>query len=104
MLKTLHSVKHIVNEEECGSVGNARIWWVDLAAAIAVKAPSMVQESLSVLKEYKGDIWYGLTTERIESKLKLECTLGRVDFNTRLPYIFTCPSYFNSDCVLILIV
>lgn len=104
VLKTIHSVKHILSEEECRSVGNGRFWWVDLATVIVVKAPSMVQETLNVLKEYKGDIWYGLTTERIKSKLKLKCTLGKGNFNTKLPYIFTCSSDFNSDCVLTFIV
>ena len=59
VLKTLHSVKCILNEEECRSVGKASFWWRDeLAVVIIVKPPGAVQESLGVLEEYKGDWWY----------------------------------------------
>ena len=66
VLKTLHAVKHILNEEECRSVGKAGIWWDDeLSVVIALK----VQETLSVLEEYKGYWWYGSTAKGIKRKL-----------------------------------
>ena len=70
VLKTLHSVKHILNEEECRSVGKARGWWWDeLAIAIATKPPDAVQESLGVFKEYNRASWYGRVANGIKSKL-----------------------------------
>ena len=77
VLKTLHSIKHILNEEECRSVGKAGIWWDKLAVVIAVKPPGAVQETLSVLEEYKGDWWYGRTAKGIRSKLCLDISLCR---------------------------
>ena len=78
MLKTLHSVKHILNEEECRSVGKARDYWPDeLAIVIAVKPPGAVQESRGVLEEYKGDRWYDITAGGIKSKLCLGISLCR---------------------------
>ena len=70
VLKTLHSVKSILNEEECRSVGEAGRWWDDeLAVVIAVKPPRVVQESLGVLEEYKGQWWCRIAAKRIKSKL-----------------------------------
>ena len=70
MLKTLHSVKHILNEEECRFVGKAGVWWDDeLVIVIATKPPGAVQESLGVLEEYKEDWWYDRTAGKIKSKL-----------------------------------
>ena len=70
VLKTLHTVKCILNEEECRSVGKASYWWRDeLAVVIIVKPPGAVQESLGVLEEYKGDWWYDITAEGIKRKL-----------------------------------
>ena len=63
VLKTLHSVKHILNEEECRSVGKTRDWWYELAVVIAMKPPGAVQETLGVLEEYKGKYWYYITAE-----------------------------------------
>ena len=78
MLRTLHSVKHVLNEEECRSVGKARNWWNDeLAVVIAVKPPGAVQESLGVLKQYKGRRWYDITAKGIKSKLRLGISLCR---------------------------
>ena len=77
VLKTLHSVKHILNEEECRSVGKAGDWWNDLAVVIAVKPPGTVQETLGVLEEYKGDWWYDITAKGIKSKLCLGISLCR---------------------------
>ena len=78
VLKTLHTVKHILNEEECKSVGKARDWWPDeLAIVIAVKPSGAVQESLGVLEEYKGDWWYDRAAEEIKSKLCLGVSLCR---------------------------
>ena len=78
VLKTLHSVKHILNEEECRSVGKARDWWDDeLAVVIAVKPPGAVQETLGVLEEYKRMYCYDRAAERIKSKLCLGFSLCR---------------------------
>ena len=78
MLKTLHTVKHILNEEECRSVGKAGVWWNDeLAVVIATKPAGAVQETLGVLEEYKEDWWYNITAERIQSKLFLDISLCR---------------------------
>ena len=67
VLKTLHSVKHILNEEDYRSVGKARGWRDELAVVIVVKGA--VQETLGVLEEYKEDWWYDTTAARIKSKL-----------------------------------
>ena len=75
MLKTLHSVKHILNEEECTSVGKAGFWWDELPVVIVVKGA--VQETLGVLEEYKRDWWYDITAKRIKSKLCLGISLCR---------------------------
>ena len=49
VLESLHLDKHILNEEECRSVGKAGVWWNDeLAVVIAVKPPGVVQETLCV--------------------------------------------------------
>ena len=78
VLKTLHSVKHILNEEECRSVGKTRGWWGDeLAVVIATKPPGAVQETLSVLEKYKGKYWYDITAKGIKSKLCLDISLCR---------------------------
>ena len=70
VLKTLHTVKHILNEEECRSVVKDRDWWEDeLAVVIAVKPPGAVQETLGVLEEYKGRRWYDGAARGIKSKL-----------------------------------
>ena len=84
VLKTLHYVKHILNEEECRSVGKAGVWWQDeLAVVIAVKPPGVVQETLGVLEEYKGRRWYDFTAKGIKSKLCLGISLCR----------HTCPHF-----------
>ena len=78
VLKTLHSVKHILNEEECRSVGEARgQWWDELGVVIAVKPPGAVQETLGVLEEYKRKYWYDFTAKGIKSKLCLGISLCR---------------------------
>ena len=77
VLKTLHSIKHILNDEECRSVGEAWYWWGDeLAVVIAVKPPGAVQETLGVLKEYKGDR-YDRAAVGIKCKLCLDISLFR---------------------------
>ena len=77
-LKTLHTVKHILNEEECRSVGEAWAWWEDeLGVVIAVKPPGAVQETLGVLEEYKEEWWYGRAAKGIKSKLCLCISLCR---------------------------
>ena len=78
MLKTLHTVKHILNEKECRSVGEARgKWWDELGVVIAVKPPDAVQETLGVLEEYKRVSWYDFTAKGIKSKLCLGISLCR---------------------------
>ena len=77
VLNTLHSVKHILNEEECRSVGRAGGWRDELAVVIAVKLPGAVQESLGVLEEYKGDWQYDRAAGGIKSKLCLGISLCR---------------------------
>ena len=78
VLKTLHSVKHILNEEECRSVGKVRQWWNDeLPVVIAVKPPGAVQETLGVLEEYKVYWWYDRAAKGIQSKLCLGISLCR---------------------------
>ena len=70
VLKTLHSVKSILNEEECRSVGEAGLRWYDeLAVILATKPPGVAQESLDVLKGYKGQGLYHLSAKGIQSKL-----------------------------------
>ena len=76
VLKTLHYDKHILNEEECKSVGKAGLWWDDeLAIVIVVKGS--VQETLGALEEYKGDRWYDSAAKGIKSKLCLGISLCR---------------------------
>ena len=78
VLRTLHSIKHILNEEECRSVGKAaKWWWQDLAVVIATKPSGAVQETLGVLEEYKRVSWYDITAERIKCKLCLGISLCR---------------------------
>ena len=69
VLKTLHRVKHILNEEECRSVAKAVGWRDELAVVIATKPPVAVQDTLGVLEEYKEDWWYDRAANRIKSKL-----------------------------------
>ena len=79
VLWTLHSVKHIINEEECRSVGKAGDWWEEeLAVVIVVKGA--VQETLGVLEEYKEHWWYDITARGIKSKLCLGISLCRHTF------------------------
>ena len=78
VLKTLHTVKHILNEEECRSVGKAGVWWGDeIAIVIATKPSGAVQETLGVLEEYKRRLWYDITANGIKSKLCLCISLCR---------------------------
>ena len=67
VLKTLHSVKHIINEEECKSVGKAKLWWDELAVVIVVKGA--VHETLGVLEEYERCLWYDEVAKGIKRKL-----------------------------------
>ena len=77
VLKTLHSVKSILNEEQCRSVGEAGYWWDDeLAVILATKPPSVLQEALGVLEGYKEQRWCGIAAERIKSKLCSTCHLA----------------------------
>ena len=75
VLKTLHCVKHILNEEECRSVGKAGLWYDELAVVIVVKGA--VQETLGVLEEYKRGWPYDRTAKGIKSKLCLGISLCR---------------------------
>ena len=68
VLKTLHSVKSILNEEECRSVGEAGILWDDeLAVILATKPSDVVQESLGVLEGYKKQWWYSTVAKSTQS-------------------------------------
>ena len=81
VLKTLHSVTHILNEEECRSVGEAADYWDDeLAVVIAAKPPGAVQETLGVLEECKVYWWYDEALKGIKSKLCLGISLCRHTF------------------------
>ena len=72
VLRILHSNKHILNEEECRSVGKDGDYWDDeLAIVIVVKGA--VQETLGVLEEYKAEYCAG----GIKSKLCLGISLCR---------------------------
>ena len=73
VLNTLHSIKHILNEEECRSVGKARDCWNELAVVIATKPSGAVQETLGVLEEYKEEYY----AKGIKSKLCLGIGLCR---------------------------
>ena len=74
VLKTLHFVKSILNEEECRSVGEAGDWWYDeLAVVLATKPPGMVQETLGMLEGYKRQLWYIIAAKGIKSKLCSTC-------------------------------
>ena len=75
VLKTLHTVKHILSEEECRSVGKAGVWWDELPVVIVVKGA--VQETLGVLEQYKRKWWYDRAANRIKSKLCLGISLCR---------------------------
>ena len=87
VLKTLHYVKHILNEEECRSVGKAMNWWNDeLAVVIAVKPPGVVQETLGVLEE----LWYDRAAKGIKSKLCLGISLCR---HTYFSTLLILPSF-----------
>ena len=79
VLETLHSFKRILNEEECRSVGKAGDRWLEeLAVVIVVKGA--VQETLSVLEEYKEEWWYDRAAKGIKSKLCLGINLCRHTF------------------------
>ena len=77
VLNTLYSVKHILNEEECRSVGKTADWWNELVVVIAVKPTGSIQEILGVLEEYKRKYWYDGAAEGIKSKLCLGISLCR---------------------------
>ena len=77
VMKTLHSVKHILNEDECRSVGKALGWRDELAVVIAVKPLGAVQETLGVLEEYNGDWLYDITAKGIKSKIYIGISLCR---------------------------
>ena len=97
VLKTLHFVKSILNEEECRSVGEAGLQWRDeLAVVLATKPPGVVQESLGVLEGYKKQWWCGIAAERIQSKLcsTLHGLWGELPLPLSFP-ICTCSSYLQ---------
>ena len=76
MLRILHSVKHILNEEECRSAGEA-LDYCDNELPVVIAVKGAVQETLGVLEEYKGDWWCDRAAERIKSKLCLGISLCR---------------------------
>ena len=102
VLKTLHLEKSILDEEECRSVGKAGHWWGnELAVILATKPPGVVEETLDVLEEYKGQGWYHFTAKGIQSKLcsrSAPCTpcvdCREVPSTPSFP-ICTCSSYLQ---------
>ena len=77
VLKTLHLVKHILNEEECRSVGEARGYWWKHELAVVIVVKGAVQESLGALEKYKEYWWYDITANGIKSKLCVGISLCR---------------------------
>ena len=69
MLKTLHMKKDFITEEECRRVTGAGFWWLDeLAHTIALKPPGVVKLVIDVLEEYKKEVWYSRTANRIKGE------------------------------------
>ena len=69
VLKTLHVEKDFITEEECRRVSEAEGWWDDeLAHTIAVKPPGVVKLVIDVLEEYKKEVWYSRTANRIKGE------------------------------------
>ena len=69
VLKTLHLKKDFITEEECRRVGEAGFWWFDeLARTIAVKPPGVVKLVIDVLEEYKEEVWYSWTANKIKGE------------------------------------
>lgn len=75
VLKTIHSVKHIINDEECRGIAKDRLWWQGFALAFVAKPPGVVQEILGMLEKHHGMVWYADTTNGIKSKLSSICQL-----------------------------
>ena len=104
VLETLHLVKHILNEEECRSVGKASFWWNKLAVVIAVKPPGAVQETLGVLEEYKRDWQYDIedwqynSTEYCAKGIKSKLCLGISLCRHTSPHFLFYPPF--TDCAL----
>ena len=100
VLKTLHSVKNILNEEECRSVGEAGVWCDDeLAVVLATKPPGVLQETLGILEGYKEQWWCNIAAKRIKSKLcsTLHRLWGCLQHQASLSA--PVPPTFSSDCV-----
>ena len=69
VLKTLHVEKDLITEEECRRVSEAEYRWFDeLACTIAVKPPDVVKLVMDVLEEYKKELWYSWTADRIKGE------------------------------------
>ena len=69
VMKTLHSMKRFLNEEECRSVAKAGVWWSnELAVTLAAKPPIVVEKALGVLKVYKMQGWHDITAMHMKSK------------------------------------
>lgn len=68
VLKALHLEKMILTEEECRGVGeDGKVWNEELALAVALKPPDVMQNTLNVLNEYNnGEQWYSIATESIK--------------------------------------
>ena len=74
VLKTLHSEKHFITEEECRRVGEVEFRQFDeLALIIAVKAPGVLQQALDALEEYVKEVWYWKAAKPIRGMLKYSC-------------------------------
>ena len=102
VLKTLHSMKSILNEAECRSVGARYFWDDELAVILATKSPDVVQETLGMLEEYKGQWRYHHPAKGIQSKL---CSRSHLvhpvgwSLQHRASLSAPVPPTFSSDCV-----
>ena len=69
VLKTLHVEKDFITEEECRRVSGAGDQWDDeLARTIAVKPPGVVKLVMIALEEYKEEVWYIWTANRLKGE------------------------------------
>ena len=74
VLKTLHSERHFITEEEYRRVGEVELWQFDkLALIIGVKAPGVLQQALDALEGYTKDVWYWKAAKCIRGMLKYSC-------------------------------
>ncbi|MDA8002948.1 MAG: hypothetical protein MPL62_16820 [Alphaproteobacteria bacterium] len=61
--------KDFITEEECRRVSGAgRFWYDKLGCTIAVKPPGVVEMVIDVLEEYKKEVLYSWTANRIKGE------------------------------------